>query len=210
MSGCHSLRFTEEMKGTFAFGIKDFQDSPVQGQHNEIRLMFHLTISTEDVRRFIDDKDHVAEAQGWVECDALGGRLPVTKGVFNLFVAEGPRSRRMLYRLEFQDGVERPLTLTGFKEINGGLPTDVWPETSTLYTRVFEGHVQPEDDETAPLVGSGILHILPADFARQLTTFRVEGGTLGGRIRALLDFGRLFAGQLVIVFWPPRRPGRRP
>jgi len=50
----------------------------------------------------------------------------VERGVFNLFVDEGPADRHMLYRLWFADSVGHPLTLAGFKDmeevyVNGDL-----------------------------------------------------------------------------------------
>ena len=200
----YSLWFTEEMKGWFALNEPDFQRGFNEGRRAGTSLMFHLTIRTDDVRRFIPDRDHVGVANGWVECDVLGGRLPVERGVFNLFVDDGPSGRRkhMLYRLWLSDSVGRPLTLSGFKDIHPAGLTKVWPETSTLYTRIESGHVEVGGDDSAPLIGAGVLHILKRDFAKQLTTFRVSGGDLGGRLRAFAAFGDLFAGQLWHVFGP--------
>jgi cholesterol oxidase len=196
----YSLRFTEEMKGWFAFGETDCRQGAAAGRETGSAIMFHLTIVTDDVRRFIEERDHTAQARGWVKSDVLGGRLPVMEGVFNLFVTEGPHSRRMLYRLFFADSMGHPLTLSGFKEINGGSARAVWPETSTLYTRILQDHVGPDQEAGATIVGSGVLRILPADFARQLTTFRVHGPSLEGRAGAMRDFIRLFLGQLWVVF----------
>jgi cholesterol oxidase len=208
VSARYALQFTEEMKGWFSPGEEDFVRGAEQGRAVGSSLMFHLTITTDDVRRFIDDPRHVASTRGWVSSAVLGGRLPVVDGLFNLFVTEGPHARRMLYRLNFEDRDGHPLTLSGFKEIHGGGLNDVWPETSTLYTRILQGYVDEEAEKTAAVVGSGVLHILPRDFARQLTTFRVRGGSLPGRLRALAEFGRLFAGQLFVVFAWRRRPER--
>lgn len=204
MNARYHLQFTEEMKGWFAFGEDDFERGYQQGKDDGSALMFHLTIATEDVRRFIDDPAHVADARGWLSSEVLGGRLPVEKGIFNLFVTDGPHSRRMLYRLHFQDGVGRALTLAGHKNITGGGLGEVWPQTTTLYTEILRGHVTV-DDADAPLVGRGTLRIETLDFARQLTTFRVRGPGLGGRLAALGSFGGLFVGQLLVVFDPLRR-----
>lgn len=197
------------MKGWFTFDQRDYRSGEAEGRKTGSSLMFHLTITTDDLDRFIADPDHVAAAAGWIGSDVLGGKLPVREGIFNLFVTESPHARRMLYRLYFEDSVGRPLTLSGLKEIRGGGWTEVWPETSTLYTRILRGHVGEQEEEGAPLVGSGILHILPRDFARQLTTFRVRGGTVPGRLRALTAFGDMFAGQLWKVFRPASRAAPR-
>ena len=139
--------------------------------------------------------------------DALGGgELAVERGLFNLFVDhEGDRRRkRMLYRLFFSDAAEHPLTLNGFKVVEDDPGIDnVWSDTSTLFTRLLRGHVEAEDESRAELVGSGILHIHPLDFARQMTTFRTRPA---GRVDAVARFGALFAGELWEVYGG-RAPG---
>jgi cholesterol oxidase len=200
----YRLRFTEEMKGFFDFGATAYEPGFEEGRRRGGSIMFHLTITTEDVYRFIADPRHVAAAAGWVNSEVLGGRLPVDKGVFNLFVDDGPARKRMLYRLFFRDGVGRPLTLSGFKDVHHDPRAQVWPETTTLYTRVLRGHVEEGGDAAATIVGSGILHVLPLDFARQLTTFRTSGPGLAGRLAALAAFGRLFMGELWDVYGPSK------
>jgi cholesterol oxidase len=204
----YSLQFTERMTGAFTFAEADYRTGYETGQRAGSRLLFRLTIATDDVDHFLADPGHPAAASGYVRCDPLGGRLPVQEGTFDLFVDEGPATRHMLYRLYFADGTGRPLTLAGFKDVRPGPLTAVWPETSTLYFRILDGHVPVADGgsgTTEGLVGSGILRIPPADFAWQLTTFRVHGPGLGGRIRALDGFGQLFMSELWQVFGPMRQ-----
>lgn len=212
----YHLQFTEEMKGFFTFNEPGFQRGFDRGRGSGSAVMFHLTIGTDDTYAFIDDRNHVASAVGYVQSDILGGRLAVERGVFNLFVDAGQvneePARHMLYRLWFRDGVGHPLTLTGFKDIKHPAAAvsrfkDVWGETTTLYTRIVAGHVEAADDEQAPLIGAGTIHILPVDFAHQLTTFRVKGPGTSGRLRAFGAFGALFMGQLWEVF-QPRLPWR--
>ncbi len=204
----YSLQFTERMTGAFTFTEADYQAGYEIGQKAGNRLLFRLTIATDDMDSFLADPEHGAVATGYVGCDPLGGRLPVQQGTFNLFVVEGAATRHMLYRLYFADATGRPLTLAGFKDVRPGPLTAVWPETSTLYFRILDGHVPVTDGgsgTTEGLVGSGILRIPPADFAWQLTTFRVHGPTLGGRVRALDAFGQLFMSELWQVFNPMRQ-----
>lgn len=197
--GAVSLAFTEEMKGYVTFGESDFDKGFRAGKDAGTAFMFHLTIETNDLDRFIADPDHSARAEGWIESDAFGGKLPVTNGVFNLFVEDSPDCKRMLYRLDFADAEQHPLTMTGFKLVSHGHGLDVWSETTTLFTRVLVGHVAPDGDDSAELVAGGILHIHPLDFARQLTTFRVHPPE---RVDALARFGALFAGELWSVYGP--------
>ena len=208
----YSLQFTERMTGAFSFGEADYQAGYQAGLRSGNRLLFRLTIAADDVDAFIADPRHPATANGYVDCDPLGGRFPVALGAFNLFTDAGPATRHMLYRLYFADATGRPLTLAGYKNVKPGPLTAVWPETSTLYVRILSGHVPVEDggeNATEALVGSGILRIPPPDFARQLTTFRVHGPTLAGRIEALDSFGQLFLSELWQVFGPVRRSARR-
>jgi choline dehydrogenase-like flavoprotein len=197
-----SLAFTEEMKGYVSFGESDFDRGYRAGKDAGTAFMFHLTIETEDIDRFIADPRHTARAEGWIDSDAFGGKLPVGEGIFNLFVEERPGYKRMLYRLQFADGEQHPLTMTGFKEVRHDHGFDVWSETTTLFTRVLEGHLAPEQDATAQMVASGILHIHPLDFARQLTTFRTDPAH---RVDTIARFGELFAGELWSVYGPAGR-----
>ncbi len=195
-----SLAFTEEMKGFISFGAEDFETGFHAGQRSGTAFMFHLTITADDIDRFISNPEHAAQAEGWIESDALGGRLEVSRGDFNLFVNQPePGTRRMLYRLEFADGEQHPLTMTGYKVVSHGQLLHVWPQTTTLYTRVLAGHVAAADEDSAQVLASGVIHILPLDFARQMTTFRVHPPD---RVDALGKFGGLFAGELWDVYKP--------
>jgi cholesterol oxidase len=214
----YHLQFTEEMKGFFTFNESDYQRGFDTGQASGSSIMFHLTIGTDDTYAFIADPSHVCPAVGYIDSDVLGGRLPVEKGVFNLFVDAGEvnaePARHMLYRLWFCDAVGHPLTLSGFKDISHPVAAvsrfgDVWGETTTLYTKILAGHVEGGGDEVAPLIGAGVIHILPLDFGRQLTTFRVSGPDWPGRWKAFQAFGGLFMGQLWEVFQPRLPFGKR-
>ena len=117
----YHLQFTEEMKGFFTFDEADYQRGFEVGRATGSAVMFHLTIGPDDTYAFIADPTHVAPAVGYIQSGVLGGRLPVERGVFNLFVdageVNGEPASHMLYRLWFADAVGHPLTLTGFKDI---------------------------------------------------------------------------------------------
>ena len=197
-----SLRFTEEMKGSMAFGEHDHHHGFIHGQETGTDLMFHLTIEVDDIDSFVADPRHQATATGWVSSHALGGkRLPVEQGVFNLFVeTDDPAARRMLYRLFFRDAVGHPLTLSGYKLIRDDPGIDLWPDTSTLFTRLSAGHVEDEEEARAELVASGIVRIQKLDFLRQLSTFRASGPRPLSAPRALGQLTWLFATELAAVY----------
>jgi cholesterol oxidase len=197
-----TVRFTEEMLGHITFGETDFERG---GRPSGEAFKFHLTIEVADMEAFANDPLRPAGAVGWIHCDALGGRLPVVEGWFNLFVDQDePGVKHMLYRLWFYDGVGHPLTMTGFKLVanDGGL--DLWKDTTTLFTRVLRGHVAEGDEPGAEVVGSGIIIIRMRDFAKQLTTFRSSGPR---PLAALVKFGVIFVQQLAQVYL--RRPRKR-
>lgn len=196
-TGITGLEFTEEMKGYVTFGELNYERGFRKGKQNGTFFLFHLTIQTDDVDRFIADPTHEMTARGWVECEELGGRLPVENGMFTLFAKAEDRSRTtMRYRLFFRDGAGNPLTLSGFKDIRDDPGFDLWSDTTTLYTKLLQGHVEADAEADAEVSASGIIHISQRDFACQLTTFRTQGPSAGARTKALADFGRLFFGQL--------------
>lgn len=197
-----SLRFTEEMKGFVALGETDFENGYREGKSAGSRLMVHLTIEADNVNRFVVDPEHEAAVTGYVDCEALGGRLEVESGsTFNLFVDEGdPRSKRMLYRLLVTDGQGRQLTVSGHKEVHDDPGLDLYADTTTLYTRVLAGHVSAEQEAGAEVVAAGIIRIHLVDFLRQLTTFRTSGGSVKEQAAALGRFGALFLGSLWDVY----------
>jgi hypothetical protein len=202
-----SVRFTEEMLGHVTFGESDFARGAQTGRDGSEFLKFHLTIEVADMDRFSTDPMRQAGAVGYLQCDALGGKLPVEKGVFNLFVDSDPGVKRMLYRLWFRDAVGHPLTMTGYKLVENDAGFDLWKDTTTLFTKVLKGHVEDSGDATAELVASGILRIRVQDFAKQMTTFRAGGsGGVGAKLGGLIKFGVIFVNQLAEVYL---RKGRR-
>jgi cholesterol oxidase len=194
-----SLEFTEKMRGFITFGEDDFDKGFRKGKKEGTALMFHLTVHMDDMERFVKDEQHPGTITGHVQCDALGGELQVLQGWFNLFVEDGRHGERKLmkYRLFLQDGEGHPITLRGFKEVENDPGFDLWPDTSTLFTYIYAGHVEPDGDDDAEIVASGVLHIRPTDFAVQMTTLRVNPPH---RVDAIGRFGALFAGDLWEVY----------
>ena len=136
-----SVRFTEEMLGHVTFGELDFARGAQPDRDGSTAFKFHLTIEVADIESFSHDPLRPATAVGWVACDALGGKLKVERGWFNLFVDVEPGVKHMLYRLWFSDGVGHPVTMTGFKLVKDDAGFDIWKDTTTLFTRVLQGHV---------------------------------------------------------------------
>ncbi len=195
------LQFTEEMKGFVTLGEPNYDLGFRKGRAQGTALMFHLDIKIDGVNRFIANPNHEAAAEGYIHCDALGGRLPVEKGVFNLFVHDDdPTRKKMLYCLFFRGGQGEPLTLSGYKDIQDDPGLDAWQDTTTLFTTIYRGHVEADQEAAAQVVAAGIIHIHLLDFMQQLTTFKVEGPTLTDKAAAFTRFGKLFMGSLWDVY----------
>ncbi|HEY8411766.1 MAG TPA: patatin-like phospholipase family protein [Pyrinomonadaceae bacterium] len=205
------VSFTEEMKGFFTPGELDYERGERLGKQNDTDIMFHLTITVDGVNRFVTDPEHdTDDVKGWVRSEMLGGKLPVESARFNLFVDDAdPAIKRMFYRLFFKDDKGNPLTLSGFKFVKDDPGFDVWSDTTTLFTRVLNGHVSEAEEKAAAkdseklkqmVKGSGIIHIHFFDFLKQLTTFRAAGPTFSDRSAAMSRFGKLFMGKLWDVY----------
>ncbi len=207
------VRFTETMKGflnprrrakddpepTLAGFLAAEQAGEVAGNTAE----FTLTIELPSLDVFLANRAHAGIAHGTVHAAGFTapGGAKVENGVFNLFVdGDSFYQRRMLYLLPFVGEDGRPYLLDGFKDVRDHGEFDVWGSTTTLYTRVREGH-----DELGPVVAEGVLRIHVPDFVRQLTTITVTGArSAGERLEAQSRFGRMFVGTLWDVFVRPR------
>jgi predicted acylesterase/phospholipase RssA len=186
-----SLRFTEDMEG----------EVKTPSAADGTPLSVHLTIGTDNVDRFVTDPEHAASVTGRVDSALVGGPRDVVGGTFNLFVDDGdPTRKEMRYRLHFTDDQDKPLTLVGVKTVNSGNPLRIWPETTTLHTRVLRGHVEPAEDDHAETVAAGVIRLGVPDFLRELTTFRLGGASLVARTNGLTKFGVLFLGKLWDVY----------
>ncbi|ANE57264.1 alpha/beta fold hydrolase [Methylomonas sp. DH-1] len=202
-----SFEFTEEMKGYLSPGQTAFQDGYDQGKTDGHYFMFHLTIQSDDLDTFLNNDRHQAAAIGWVEGDLVGGRRTVDQGVFNLFVDSADANRKqMLYRLFFTDSNGQKLTLSGAKQIQNNVGPDLWADTTTLFTNLFKGHVEADQETKAKVYATGILHIEIMDFAKQLTTIRASGDSVADRLHAVERFGGFFLGALWETYKPALTP----
>ncbi len=196
-----SLSFVEEMRGFLGVGLTDPRSR--EGTPEGGRFAFRITITADDVNRFLSEPEHPARAEGWIDAAVCGGRRPIARGWFNLFApGDAPDRREMRYRLHFTDDQNRPRTLAGWKDVHHGPPTRLWLDTSTLFTRLLEGHVAEDaedEDDDARVLAAGTLRILPSDLAKMLTTFRTEGPNGAA---ALARFGGFFLGELWEVYRP--------
>ena len=196
------LSFAETMKGFLDLDHSppdDFSGGEKAGQKADRYVEFNLKMNAANVDEFLDEKTHAAVASGEIHVDGFTGpgKVPVTNGIFNLFVeTDNFYERKMLYALPFygQDG--KPYILDGFKEIKDHGRFDVWKSTTTLYTFVREGH-----SRQGKVLATGIMHIHFLDVLKLMSTMTVSGTSSPvEKAHTIERFGRAFVGTLWDLF----------
>ncbi|HYW45939.1 MAG TPA: alpha/beta fold hydrolase [Bryobacteraceae bacterium] len=190
------IEFTETMKGFWKQGVADFDIGETDGKAAGNNFQFTLTIRGDDVNLMLAEPGHEARMAGTVTAPGLSAKpLTVTDGIFNLFVVnpDEVETRNMRYRMTLVSEEGKHWYFDGFKVIHQGPVTDIWHDTSTLYITLSA------DGSSGPVIGKGVLHIEPADFAKQMTTMKLTNApqpTTVGVPAPLVKFGEFFAGTL--------------
>lgn len=196
------LVFSETMRGPFALGETDPVLGAAAGRLAGTPLTMHVTITIADVGAFVDDGSHSARLGGVVSWAPLVPPLRVEQGVMRLFALNDAQTSRVMYYGLPVTHRGRARYLAGVKQVDGRSLFRMWRETTTLYTRLHDGA-----DDSAPVIGAGILRLGPLDLLRTLPTMRPTppGSALRGAA-TLGRFGQFFVGQLwdsYVVHRPP-------
>ena len=180
------------MTGPFAFGQSEPEAGRLAGERLGARLTMHAAVCIADLDRFLTGPAHPGDLGGTLDVPGMGDAIPATRGVFNLFSPEGtPGLKLMVYEMGFShDG--RPYYLAGRKEVRDDPGLDLWTDTTTLFTRLYQG-----GDVQGPAIGAGVIGLGVAALVQLLGTMEVTGeaGT-AERAEALTRFGRMFLGEL--------------
>jgi choline dehydrogenase-like flavoprotein len=210
------IQFTETMRGHVSTTVlDDYAKGEADGKRAGTTLQFTVTVSTTDIDAMLRDPSHKARLDGTITCPTLSpSPLQVTDGTFHLLSTDPtrPNARQMVYQMVGRAPDGATWRVEGFKQVEDNSHLEIWADTTTLFVTVTS-HVDGRDQ----LVGKGVVHILPADFLKQLTTMKPTGAAnpLEG-LRALVAFGRFFAGALFDVYGPvahrqtPLRPDAPP
>ncbi len=189
------IRFTETMRGFFSLGeVNDYQAGADKGKQTNSPFEFTLTVTSGDLNAMVNDPAHEAIIVGTVSASALSPKPMAAKGIFHLFVPDPDHVETNLMKYDMQLNAEdgTAYAFSGFKSIHEtkfGL--EVWPQTSTLYVTL------KRDNDSGPVIGKGIMHILPDDFAKQMTTLDVtNAATPADRLKGTAEFGRYFGETL--------------
>lgn len=186
------LQFNETMKGGFAFAATEFETGKKQGNALGNELAIHVTVDIDDIDRFIDDPNHLGGLSGTVDFYPLGMGIKAQSGVFNLFSpADKPEHKQMVYELSFiHQG--KDYYLAGYKDVHDDPGFDLWSDTTTLFTRIYEGN-----DKKGSILGAGILTLGVSDLLSLLASMKVTHADSGlDKMSVIYKFGKFFMGEL--------------
>jgi len=196
------IQFTETMRGYFSTqaeageDLESYRIANQSGEAADSTMAFTLTIASHDLDNMLNKPEHPATISGTVVCQSLSAEpLTASEGVFNLFerMPSPPDTRHMIYSMRLSSEEGKEYFFKGYKLVKDDDNVfDIWPDTSTLYVTVYEGK-----DDKGQMFGKGILHIRPADFAKQMTTMTVTNASSSTeKLEAVARFGKFFAGVL--------------
>lgn len=183
------LRFSETMSGPVRFTASS--SAAAGAPLREHQLTLRLKVAVPDLEALLRDPRHRASLSGKVECQALGGDLPVTSGTLDLLTVEAGGITMMRYTISCIDAAGRNLLVEGYKTLRHDAELDLWADTTTLTTTVTgpEGHRLAE----------GTVRLTLRGLVRLLLSFR--GRTRGAAsLTAGLRFGGFFLGQLARIY----------
>jgi len=185
------MQFTETMSGFFSLTEPtDFAKGAAQGKLDGSPLKFTVTVMSDDLNAMLTDQAHAGTMVGTLDAPALSpDPLTVTRGDFHLFIDDPDKvgQRLMTYDMKLTASDGQTFYFNGFKETHSDTGLNIWGDTSTLYITLRKGA-----DKDGPVVGKGILHILPSDFAKQMTTMKITNATESQRLEGLAKFGGFF------------------
>lgn len=192
------IRFTETMRGHWSRTVlDDYEKAEDDGKQKKQKLEFTVTVSTADLDAMLADPTHPARLDGSINCPELSPQpIEVTAGTFNLLSTDPTRvnARQMIYRMTGRAADGTQYRLDGFKLIQDDRKLEVWADTTTLFVTLTREGPGAGAEST---IGKGIVHILPADFLKQMTTMQVTGTTNPlEQLKGLVAFGKFFAGAV--------------
>ncbi|MDH5732080.1 MAG: hypothetical protein OEZ58_24105, partial [Gammaproteobacteria bacterium] len=186
------LTFSETMAGGFSLDETDPQIGEKAGKAKGNVLAMHASISIDDIDAFVSDPEHCGKISGTIDFTPFGKALTTTHGQFNLFCpTDDPNCKYMVYELGFKHN-GKDYYVAGKKEVKDDAGFDLWSDTTTLYTKLYEG-----TDATGKQIGAGVLSLGITDLLSMLTTFKATNcRTVAESGQCIAKFGRFFLGEL--------------
>jgi cholesterol oxidase len=186
------VRFQETMTGGLALGVESCPAGAAVAKEAGHILAMHATVTIDDLAAFVEDATHTGQLTGTIDYPPFGTSIPCHSGKFNLFSpTDDPFMKHMIYELAFEhEGM--PYYLAGHKEVKDDPGFDLWSDTTTLYTRLYEG-----GDKTGPQIGAGVLTLGIGELVKLVSSMEVlHTDGLADKASTLTGFGRFFLGEL--------------
>jgi cholesterol oxidase len=210
------LNVTEWMKGHVGLNATDYEEGEAEGRAEGKTFQHEVVIQMKDIDTFGSDPRHSAPMDGIVMW--LGDKRSFTGGQFNMLVdSTNPSVKHMFYRIPFADGAGKPLTMLGHKVLRDDRGVDIWADITTLFIRIYEGHVAGHDF-TRPIgdtpewppgqIAIGIIHISLRDGIASGLSFAAPGATRLQKMKAVTKFLG-FYGNNVVELWIKQSSGKR-
>ena len=194
------LNVKEWMKGHIGFDAEDFQQGYIQGIEKNAQFMFGIDIDVPSVSEYVDDPGHESDVTGYIKCDTFGGKLPITKGIINLFVdKQDSKPTYMWYRLSFVSPSHGELTMIGFKTLFNDNAMDMWNDLTTLYIKIVKGHPAQSLENNADVIARGIVRIKTSDFPKMLMSVRTPKLDIKSPIK-VVNFGQFFMREIWSIY----------
>jgi len=200
VSGSAGVTFSETMAGGFSLGADNPEEGAKKGRAAGDILAMHATIRIEDMERFISDSEHSGRIAGTIDFTPFGKGIKATFGIFNLFnPTDNPEMKYMVYEFGFtHEGQD--YFLAGRKEVKDDAGLDLWSDTTTLFSRLYEG-----SNSEGKQVGAGILSLGITDLIAMTSTFRsINSKSAVDSYEALSKFGGFFMGELWDIYGPKK------
>jgi hypothetical protein len=192
MSEKLGIKFSEVMSGGFALGETDPATGEQRGNSQGITLTMSCQITVDDLQSFVQDPQHPGNLSATVDFAPLGTGIVCDPGIFKLFCpGDSPQERFMVYQLGFAANNQRYF-LAGKKIVEHNHATEVFQETTTLFTILYQGN-----DVTGKIAGAGTLHINAKNLADMLKTVHVTNAQNHFQtLQGMAMFLKLFLGEL--------------
>lgn len=188
------IQFKETMAGGFSLDATEPESGRDIGNRSGIEMAMHAQINIADMDKFINDKDHLGRLTGTIDFSPMGMGLSMESqtGVFNLFYPTDDQTLKlMVYELGFEHQGEQ-YYVAGKKKVEDDSLLELWPGTTTLYTRLHKG-----TDKSGPVIGAGILTLGVTDLINLTSTLEVSNATSNTeKLRTISKFGAFFMGEL--------------
>jgi cholesterol oxidase len=187
------ISFREVMSGGFALGATDPAEGEKQGRAQGSEMTMHGAIDIDDIDQFIAEANHPGVLTGTLDFTPFGdGLAAASGGIFNLFSpTSDPKLKLMVYEMGFQHG-GKSYYMAGQKNVKDDPIFDLWRDTTTLYSKLYEG-----TDKSGPVVGAGILTLGVKQLIQLISTVKTPGSdSFTESSEAIAKFGHFFLGEL--------------